>query len=440
MNYEKARACAATIGKKGSILGLTSIQNLMQELSHVEEQLQIIHIAGTNGKGSVGAFLESVLMEAGYKVGRYTSPAVFDPLEVWRINQKNIEKERYAELFSKVKEACDRMVEKGMPHPTIFEVETAMAFCYFKEECCDYVLLEVGMGGREDATNLISHPVCSVLTSISMDHMQFLGDTIGQIAWAKAGIIKESCPAVTAGQERYGEEVFSVIRKEAEEKHAPLWVAKASEVKLTESSLQGIRFLEPEIGEVSIPLTGTYQIENAHLAITVLRQVLKLDTDVIKRGLTKTRWPGRFEQIATDPLFLIDGAHNEDAAVKLEASVENYFTNREITYIIGVLADKEHAKVLERMLPHASAVYTVTPDNPRALDAKKLAKEAKLVLDRLQGGNNPQEHRPQVQACETVREAVKHARSVTPEDGVILAFGSLSYLKDVKKEVQDVSK
>lgn len=440
MNYDKARACAATISKKGSILGLTSIQNLMQELSHVEEQLQIIHIAGTNGKGSVGAFLESVLMEAGYKVGRYTSPAVFDPLEVWRINQKNIEKERYAELFSKVKEACDRMVEKGMPHPTIFEVETAMAFCYFKEECCDYVLLEVGMGGREDATNLISHPVCSVLTSISMDHMQFLGDTIGQIAWAKAGIIKASCPAVTAGQERYGEEVLSVIRKEAEEKHAPLWIAKASEVKLTENSLQEIRFLEPEMGEVSLPLTGAYQIENAHLAITVLRQVLKLDTDVIKRGLTKTRWPGRFEQIAADPLFLIDGAHNEDAAVKLEASVENYFTNRKITYIIGVLADKEHAKVLERMLPHASAVYTVTPDNPRALDAKKLAKEARLVLDKLQGGNNPQEHRPQVQACETVREAVERAWSVTPEDGVILAFGSLSYLKDVKKEMQDGSK
>ena len=431
MNYEQARAYAVNVSRSGSILGLDSIENLMHELGDIQERLKIIHIAGTNGKGSTGAYLERVLIEAGYRVGRYTSPAVFDPMEVWRINLQSTSHEEYADIMEQVKCACDRMVEKGMEHPTIFEVETAMAFLYFYQKKCDYVLLEVGMGGRTDATNLIRKPVCSVITSVSMDHMQFLGNTLTEIAQAKAGIIKKDCPIVTIMQK-----------------------AEAME------AIKEIRFDHPGLGTVTTRLTGTYQVENCCLAVTVLKDVLGIADQTILDGIQNTVWPGRFEVIGEQPLFIIDGAHNEDAALQLSASVEKYFTNIPITYIIGVLADKEHKKVLEAMLPYAGAVFTVTPDNPRAMRAEELGSEAEKIVDYLwkekagrpekaQGaGNSPQgaENSPQgagvmgslpkVRACSSMKEAVQLALEHTKKDGVILAFGSLSYLKEIRQIMQ----
>lgn len=416
MTYETARACAAQISRSGSVLGLKSIKNLMHELSDVQEKQKIIHIAGTNGKGSAGAFIECALMEAGCKVGRYTSPAVFEPLEVFRVNGNNISREDYAAMFSLVKNACDRMVKKGMEHPTIFEVETALAFLYFEKEKCDYVLLEAGMGGRTDATNLIKHPVCSVLTSISMDHMQFLGKTLEEIAYAKVGIIKEGCPVVTAEQKP---EAMQVIKTEAARRHAEVHVSDMSKIEIKEMSLEKLLFFYPGMGNVVLHLTGTYQIENAALAATALREVLKISDEHILSGLKKTVWHGRFEVIGRNPLFLIDGAHNEDAAVKLRASLENYFTNIPITYIIGMFADKEHEKVLKIMLPLASRVYTVTPDNPRAMQAETLAEEAEQI-----GAD--------AAACSSVRQAAALAEeNARREGGIVIAFGSLSYLKEI---------
>ena len=426
MTYEQARAYAAKVSRSGSILGLESIRNLMHELSDVQEQLNIIHIAGTNGKGSTGAFLESVLMEAGYRVGRYTSPAVFDPLEVWRINRENISREDYADMMEQVKDACDRMTEKGMEHPTIFEVETALAFLYFYRNKCEYVLLEVGMGGREDATNLITHPVCSVLTSISMDHMQFLGDTLEKIAWAKAGIIKKGCPVVTTEQK---EEALHVIEEEAAKQQSMLVLSDASHIRIENASPKELAFSYPGLGSVHLKLSGTYQIENCCLAITVLKRMIKIEDSIILSGLGKTVWPGRFEVVGESPLFLIDGAHNEDAAIKLRKSVENYFTNIPITYIIGVLADKEHKKVLKTMLPLAGSVYTVTPENARAMRAEALAEEAEECIRELGIRKVP------VRACHSIEEAVELAGKNTPENGVILAFGSLSYLSEIKKNL-----
>ena len=427
MDYEQAREYAANVSRSGSILGLASIENLMKELGNVQEKLRIIHIAGTNGKGSVGAFIERVLIEAGYRVGRYTSPAVFDPMEVWKINLNNMSHEAYARILSQVKEACDRLTEKGMEHPTIFEVETAMAFLYFYQENCDYVLLEVGMGGRTDATNLIKAPVCSVLTSISMDHMQFLGNTQEEIAYAKAGIIKEGCPVVSVNQK---EEVMRVIRTEAEKLHAPLFPTDETKVSEKKAAIKNLSFMYEGLGHVTTKLTGSYQLENCLLAITVLRDILKVKDDAILQGIAKTVWPGRFECIGEHPLFIIDGAHNEDAAIKLAASLENYFTNTPITYIIGVLADKEHKKVLQTMMPLADHVYTVTPDNRRAMSADDLKAEAEQVITGL--WNHNKDRKPEVISCGSVKEAVSLAKKTTPEDGVILAFGSLSYLSELK--------
>ena len=422
MTYEEAKAYIEKVSQTGSILGLENIQNLMRELSDVQEQLRIIHIAGTNGKGSTGAFIESVLLEAGYRVGRYTSPAVFEPFEVWRINRENITQEAYVECLEEVKQACERMLEKGMVQPTVFEVETALAFVYFYKKKCDYVLLEVGMGGETDATNLITNPVCSVLTSISMDHMQFLGNSLAEIARVKAGIIKAGCPVVTSNTQKT--EVLQVIKKAVEQKNAELFVAgaKCAEVKV---SLNGISYQHEEFGRVQLKLAGTYQIENSILAAAVCKKVLQLSNEVILRGLEKTDWPGRFEVVSEKPLIILDGAHNEDAAEKLGKTLQKHFTNCKITYIIGVLADKEHAKMLGQMLPLAHHVYTVTPPNKRALDGRILAEEVRSF------GKD-------AVYCEHIRDAVSFAVKETEigETDVIVAFGSLSYLAALKEEVR----
>lgn len=437
MTYEEARAYIEKVSQTGSILGLENIQNLMHELSDVHEQLNIIHIGGTNGKGSTGAFIESVLIETGYRVGRYTSPAVFDPFEVWRINRENIALEAYLNCLSQVKDACERLLAKGLPQPTVFEVETALAFVYFYQEKCDYVLLEVGMGGETDATNLITKPVCSVLTSISMDHMQFLGNSLEAIAGVKAGIIKSGCPVVTSDSQK--PEVLQVIRDVAEQKGAKLFVA---ETMVDESeceqeavrqngcdiqvSLEGISYTHEILGQVKIKLAGTYQIENSILAATVCKKVLQLSDEVILRGLEQTTWPGRFEVVSKEPLIILDGAHNEDAAEKLAHTLQKHFTNCRITYIIGVLADKEHAKMMALMLPLAQKVYTVTPPNARALNGTVLAEEVRSFGK-------------EAVYCEKMEDAVNFAIQDV-EDGradVIVAFGSLSYLSALKQVMKD---
>lgn len=417
MTYDEARLYIETVSQTGSILGLESIQNLMRELGNVQEKLHIIHIAGTNGKGSTGAFIESVLIQAGYRVGRYTSPAVFDSFEVWRINRENITEEAYLSCLKEVKAACERMLEKGMAQPTVFEVETALAFIYFYKKNCDYVLLEVGMGGETDATNLITKPVCSVITSISMDHMQFLGNTLEEIARVKAGIIKEGCPVVTGSTQR--PEVLQVIKETAEQKQARLFVAEEAWIGLAGKTISGRSYRHKLAGKIWFPMSAEYQIENSNLAITVCKNVLGISKEVIQKGMGKTRWPGRFELIQRSPYIILDGAHNEDAAKKLAKEVQNHFTNNKITYIIGVLADKEYQKILEPMLPLAQSVYTVTPPNKRALDGAVLAGEVRKLGK-------------EAVFCKSIREAARFALEETGEPDVIVAFGSLSYLAEMK--------
>ncbi len=435
MTYEQACDFAKNAAKSGSILGLDSIRRLMEKLSDVQERLPIIHIAGTNGKGSVGAYLASILREAGLHVARYTSPAVFTPLEVFTYDGENITETEYGSVMSQVKDACDIMVSEGRECPTIFEIETAAAFLWFYEKKPDVVLLETGMGGELDATNLITHPLASVITSISMDHMQFLGGTIEAIARAKAGIIKEGCPVYSAPQ---SDAVRTVLQEAAKERNAPILFTDITGDQITEEKPGRMVFTHVLLTGERISLTtvmaGTYQVKNAALAADVafamlsgqrkgtiaLRKTQQSTDDVceiIKRGIFQTRWPGRFEVVSEEPLLIMDGAHNEDAAVQLAETVENCFTNTRLTYIIGVLADKEHEKMLEIMLPYARRVYTVTPDNARALDAKSLAKEAaKYCTD--------------VQAAGSVEQALVLALK---DREPVLAFGSLSYLGDLKR-------
>lgn len=428
MTFEEARTYISQVSKTGSILGLESIRALMAELSDVWQKLPIIHIAGTNGKGSVGAYLCSIFREAGLHVGRYCSPAVFDPLEVWQYDGCNMTENEYAEVMSQVRDACDIVVSKGGAYPTVFEVETAAAFVYFYREKPDVVLLETGMGGSMDATNLITHPLASVLTTISMDHMQFLGHTLEAIATVKSGIIKEGCPVFSAVQKP---EAARVIRRVAEEKHAALYEVKEAAQSIADQ--QPGRLVFSYDGETyETAMAGSYQCENASLAILTAKTLLPVLcpafadenaalVSILKKGITACRWPGRFEVLCKEPLVVIDGAHNEDAARQLCDTVENCFTNIPITYIIGVLADKEHEKMLKLMLPHAASVYTITPGNPRAMDGALLAEEARR-------------YHKHVTYCKTIKEAVEQALG---EKRPVLAFGSLSYLGQLKQEVQE---
>lgn len=429
MTYEEAAEFADSTKKYGSILGLESIRNLMQELGNVQEQLHIIHVAGTNGKGSVCAFLSAALTEAGYRVGRYNSPAVFERREVFRIGETMISKEEYAAVFERVQTACEVLTKRGCPHPTVFEVETAAAFLWFYEKKCDLVLLETGMGGETDATNLITHPVCSVLTSIGMDHMQYLGNTIEEIAKVKAGIIKKGCPVVALKQ---SDGVCEVIKNKAEEcgsrcvlVEVPQYMQeKPIQKQCIQYPVQGTTLQDAHYGSVHTALGGIWQRENLSLALAVLKLLEESDYSITKEavqnGIAKTIWHGRYEVLQTEPLFIIDGAHNPIAAKRLKETIEKDFTNREIIYIIGVLADKEHEKMLRLLLPGAKAVFTVTPDSPRALDGEILAKEARKYADN-------------IWYVPDIGKAVKMAKETAKESDVILAVGSLSYLKEVKK-------
>lgn len=420
MTYEEAAEFADSTKKYGSILGLESIRNLMQELGNIQEQLHIIHVAGTNGKGSVCAFLSAALTEAGYRVGRYNSPAVFERREVFRIGETMIAKEEYAAVFERVQTACEVLTKRGCPHPTVFEVETAAAFLWFYEKKCDLVLLETGMGGETDATNLITHPVCSVLTSIGMDHMQYLGNTIEEIAKVKAGIIKKGCPVVALKQ---GDSVCEVIKNKAEECGSRCVLVEVPQY-MQEAPIWGTTLQDVHYGSVHTALGGIWQRENLSLALAVLKLLEESDYSITKEavqnGIAKTIWHGRYEVLQTEPLFIIDGAHNPIAAKRLKETIEKDFTNREIIYIIGVLADKEHEKMLRLLLPGAKAVFTVTPGSPRALDGEILAKEAQKYADN-------------IWYVPDIGKAVKMAKETAKESDVILAVGSLSYLKEVKK-------
>lgn len=420
MTYEDAAEFADSTKKYGSILGLESIRNLMQELGNVQEQLHIIHVAGTNGKGSVCAFLSAALTEAGYRVGRYNSPAVFERREVFRIGETMISKEEYAAVFERVQTACEVLTKRGCPHPTVFEVETAAAFLWFYEKKCDLVLLETGMGGETDATNLITHPVCSVLTSIGMDHMQYLGNTIEEIAKVKAGIIKKGCPVVALKQ---SDGVCEVIKNKAEECGSRCVLVEVPQY-MQEAPIWGTTLQDVRYGSVHTALGGIWQRENLSLALAVLKLLEESDYSITKEavqsGIAKTIWHGRYEVLQTEPLFIIDGAHNSIAAKRLKQTIKKDFTNREIIYIIGVLADKEHEKMLRLLLPGAKAVFTVTPDSPRALDGESLAKEAQKYADN-------------IWYVPDIGKAVKMAKETAKEYDVILAVGSLSYLKEVKK-------
>ncbi len=370
MTYNEAKEYLKAASAKGSILGLERVVELLHLMGDPQDKVKVIHVAGTNGKGSFGAMMTSVLREAGYKTGGFSSPAITDITDSYRINGTEISQEKFTELIGEIAELCEKMDEK----PTEFEIMAAAAYELFYREGCDIAVIECGMGGDTDATNVVNKPVLSVITNVQSDHCKFLGNTIAEIAAHKAGIIKEGCPVFFGGDDA---EAFEVVSAKAREVGAPFRFMDYSDVSGVRFSLDGMEF-DYKDKLYKVPLLGVYQLNNA-LNVIFCSEILtkkgyNIDYGDIRRGLAKTEWHGRFEMLRRDPYVIFDGAHNPDGIRFASESIERYFGRKKVAMLIGVMADKDYRLYSEMLGNHAAKVFTVKPDNPRALDSASLAK------------------------------------------------------------------
>ncbi|MCM1305655.1 MAG: bifunctional folylpolyglutamate synthase/dihydrofolate synthase [Butyrivibrio sp.] len=417
MNEKEALTFLDEAAGYGIVPGLDSIRELCRRLGDPQKELKFVHVAGTNGKGSVCAYLASALKAAGYRVGKYISPAIFNCREEIQVNDRNITVKAFCQGLERIRDICGEMTAEGLPHPTAYEIKTALGFLYFREKKCDIVVLETGMGGRLDATNIVENTLVAVIASVSMDHMKFLGNSLAEIAAQKAGIMKKGRPVVSM---RQAEEAAEVISGKAAELECTLTVADPENLKNVRYGLERQRFDYGSWKKMEIALAGKYQPENAALALEAINALrgegLSIPEEAVRRGLAEAAWHGRFTVIGKKPCFVIDGAHNEDAARRLAESIDFYFTNKRIIYIIGVLKDKEYEKIVRLTASRAEQIITVTPpENPRALPAYELAKEISPV-------------HPKVTAVDSLEEAVEMSALLAGKEDVIIAFGSLSWL------------
>ena len=396
----------------GSKLGLERMHELMHSLGNPQDSLKFIHIAGTNGKGSTSCFIASILQAAGYKVGLFTSPFIHCFNERMQINGNWISDEDLQEVVADIRIHADSMQD----HPTTFELVTAVALKWFAVKNCDIVVLEVGMGGTYDATNIIKAPEIAVITSIDMDHMEYLGNTIDEIAKNKAGIIKPGCKVAAARQKP---EALAVLRYIAADCDATLTQIDADAIKPISFDQNRQQFSYGAYGNLSIGLLGHYQMENAALAITAINLLnagnaggFEVTDAAIYKGLELAKWPGRFELVPSMPTVIIDGGHNAQGGRALAKNLARYFPKKDITIVAGLLEDKDKEAILSPILPLVKQAYTITPDNPRALHADSLAR---YIISR---GVN-------AIPIENIAHALDKAKEHAGADGLVCFFGSL---------------
>lgn len=425
MNYQEAMNYIEEKNRLGSELGLEQIQKLLQRMGNPQNRCNVVHIAGTNGKGSILAYMDAVLQDAGYRVGRYSSPTIFTYLERFQINGAYMSEETFAEYLHRISQILTQMEKEGDGTVTAFELETAIAFQYFLDEQVDVVLLETGMGGRLDATNVVEKPLCTVLASISMDHMAVLGNTISEIAYEKAGILRDDVPCVIYPR---NEAAMPVLLKACEKHNIQPIMPDLQKLNIQKEDLCYETFAYENV-IYQTALLGEYQVYNAITALEALKIVGKgmsktqqsdkkyaLKKVNLKNGLKNVKWKGRFEILQRNPYVIRDGAHNPDAANRLYEQIRKHFTKKRILYIIGVLRDKAYDEMLKKLLPLADRVYVLTvPDNARALPAEELAAEIQLLGY-------------QAVIAESPEQAYAMAKQVAGPEDVIVAFGSLYYI------------
>lgn len=460
LNFEDTTAYLDEISKTGSILGLDNIRHLMEELGNPQDNLRFIHIAGTNGKGSILAYTTNILKAAGYKVGTYLSPTVLGYMERFQINGEWMKEEMLPSLANVVAEAADRVFEKYGSYPTVFEVETAIAWMYFKQEMCDYVVLECGMGGETDSTNIVKTTVVAAFASISMDHMGFLGNSLREIATVKSGIIKPGATVVIGFQKK---EAQDVLIQKAESLGCEYVAKDKRSIRRCVSSIDGKSekealsqtFSYREFKNERIYLLGNYQPENASTALEIVRVLREkgavISNEAVRKGLEETRWPGRFEIVTEDPLVIIDGAHNLDAAKRLRESLDIFLKGRKIIAVLGVFKDKEYEKMASILVDRFEEVHTMElPNKARTLSATALRDVYqraydKKIQEQKDNGNKEIDNNTLVKgetsdlfaiAELSMEEAVDHAIAKASKiDGVVLVSGSLSYLGETKKYI-----
>ncbi|MGB4588175.1 MAG: folylpolyglutamate synthase/dihydrofolate synthase family protein, partial [Clostridiaceae bacterium] len=362
MNYNEALNYIEGTLKFGSILGLERIGKLLELLGNPEKKLKFVHVAGTNGKGSTVAFLSSILIEAGYKVGMYTSPGLHRFNDRIRVNNHDIEDERLAEITGIVKEKIDLMISENMESPTEFEIVTAIAFLYYLEMSCDIVVLEVGLGGRLDSTNIIPAPLVSIITTIDYDHMDILGNTLTEIAREKAGILKRGTELILYPQQ---DEAEKVILKTADELKIKVHKVSFDDIEILDHDEYRQSFKKDD--EVyTIGILGEHQIKNAATAMEAAKVLRNkefiISNTQLKNGLSNARWPGRFEILSHQPLYVADGAHNLQGVKVLADNLRKYFTGKKVIFIMGVLRDKKYEEMVREVLPLSAYFIAVTPD------------------------------------------------------------------------------
>ena len=407
--------------KFGSILGLDRIESLLERMDNPHRKLKYVHVAGTNGKGSTVAFISSILLAAGYRVGTYTSPSIESFNERIRVNGEDIENQALASLITDIKGHIDDMVSKGEENPTEFEITTALAFQYFLDKECDIVVLEVGLGGRLDSTNVIESPEVCVITTIDFDHMEILGNTLPLIASEKAGIIKSGSDVILYPQ---SEEAEDVIFSKADSLGARVRKADFDAIHILSSDIFSQTLNYKELNGIVIRLAGLHQTRNASVAIEAAlllsERGWKIDEDAIRKGLDSARWPGRFELLCEEPIFIADGAHNSQGVAMLRKNLEQLFPDRKITFIMGVLADKDYAEMVSEIAPIAQRFITVDVDNKRALPCEELAE----IIEELE---------IEAIAAHDVHAGIRLAMLLAGSDGIICSFGSLYYVGRVRE-------
>lgn len=410
----------------GMVLGLDRMEELLRRLGNPQDDLKVIHVAGTNGKGSVSKYLEEGLSACGYKMGLYTSPYIETFNERIRYDGADISDEDLEYYGQKVVSAAEAMVADGLDSPTEFEVVTAIAFLYFAGRQADITILEVGLGGIGDSTNVVKHPLASVITSISYDHMAQLGSSLAEIAVNKAGIIKTGCPVIANVPQR---DAAKIIARKAYAMGSRLYDISGIHAAVFDetpfSQKVSMELYEKSYSDVEISMVGRHQAENLKTALATLEILrksgaVKLDREALYEGLKRARQPGRFEVISEDPVVIIDGAHNEAGAQALQETMAQHFAGKKILLVAGILADKEIDSIVKFLTKITDHIIVTEPDNPRKLAAEKLAEHvadfgvaAEVVSD--------------------VEAAVHRAKALADGYDVILFAGSLYLIGDVRR-------
>lgn len=424
MNAEQAIAYIHSVCWKGSIPGLERTQTLLKLMGNPEKKLKFVHIAGTNGKGSTAAMTASILRKAGYRTGLYTSPYIYRFHERMQVDGVEISDEELAEVTEFVKPLADSMAES----PTEFELVSCIAFEYFHRKKCDIVVLEVGMGGALDSTNVIETPEVAVITNIGLDHTDYLGDTVEKIAQTKAGIFKQGGHAVVY---RGAPSVEAVFERVCREKNVSLKKADFESLRLKRHTLEGQVFDCGARTDLVLPLLGDHQLHNAAVVLaiadTLIEEGWKISEENIREGIRDVRWPGRFDIVSRDPLFIIDGGHNPQCIEALVKNIRDYLAGRRVIALTGVLADKDYADMYQPVMPLVEQFVCITPPNPRKLEAGLLARYLR-------------DAGAQATACDTVEAGVDLAMKLAGKDGVVLCFGSLYSIGAIRDALMQLLK